>query len=197
MRWPRPTQAGAPQGWAQRPLGGRGALVRCILCSFFNEMQCLGNARGIWLCPGNRSGSYSGMTWKVPEEGSYGLTEDGPPSSGVPLPRVTSQLYPPQKGLPVRGCPDCRSQQPSSSSRTKGVGGARPCPPQARPRGGRRPRQPRPGATKEVVAWQSSKWHPSLPRSPSTSWGDSSGQADEDAQTSGPVLRQMAGRVWV
>lgn len=46
-----------------------------ILCPFFSEMQCLGNARSIWLWPGHRSGPYSCMTRKVPEEGSHdGLT---------------------------------------------------------------------------------------------------------------------------
>lgn len=47
---------------------------------------------------------YSWMTQKVSEEGTDGLTEDGPPLSGVPLPQDTSQLHLLQKGLLARGC---------------------------------------------------------------------------------------------
>lgn len=94
---------------------------------------------------------------QVSEEGAYGQTEDGPPLSGVRLPLVTSQLHPPQKGLPERGCADCRIRQPPFGSRTNGGGGARLGPEEV---ACRRSQQSRPGASKELQAWKSSKQPP-------------------------------------
>lgn len=134
---------------------------------------------------------YSWMTQKVSEEGTDGLTEDGPPLSGVPLPQDTSQLHLLQKGLLARGCTTAGSSShlldPGQMEVVVPGWGQRRWP----ARDPNRPPPLGPGASKEVVTWHRSK-QPPCPLLPPAHLGETCEDGvSRDSQTSGPVFRQM------
>lgn len=107
-----------PQGWAWRPVRGKGILIPLCSSPFPQWDTCLGSTFYPRVCL-EPSGSgqemavvYSWMTWKVPEEGPMGrrgsaLEWDGPALSLLAVPS--------SERLPNRGLP--QPQEPAATSR--------------------------------------------------------------------------------
>lgn len=91
------THKGEGQGSPKSGLRGhsetRAFSSPCILCPFFNDVLRLETRKRKWLLH---------LDDQVSEEGAYGLGEDGPSLSGVPLPQDTSQLHAHRKVCPRR-----------------------------------------------------------------------------------------------